>query len=169
MSLYSALGRAMLLYLILLSLEGVLLPSPSVQANEISSSAESSDAQQCEVDANGATVCKGPTTTTASSVKEHVAVRTDADDVECIDCHVPKGANNEGKPIEAKLGDCKDRHEMCVTNSKNGECDRNPGWMIVNCPHSCNKCHLLDPKKRCNRAHLNISETPIYSPGSLDR
>ena len=33
--------------------------------------------------------------------------------------------------------------------SGHGEGDRNPGWMIVNCPRSCDQCEMLDPKKRC--------------------
>lgn len=81
---------------------------------------------------------------------------------------IPKGANSQGKPKEVKLGVCEDRHEMCRGNAQNGECDRNPGWMIVNCPRSCNKCHLLDPKVRCSRNHLNISTDPIYPPNAIN-
>jgi hypothetical protein len=39
--------------------------------------------------------------------------------------------------------------------------------MTVNCPIACNACHLLDPKVRCDRNHLNISAEPIYKPGDM--
>jgi prolyl 4-hydroxylase len=83
------------------------------------------------------------------------------------DANLPKGANPEGKPHEVKLGDCKDRHAQCVGFAKNDECVKNPGWMIVNCPRSCNACHLLDPKVRCDRRNLNMSTDPIYKPGDM--
>lgn len=41
--------------------------------------------------------------------------------------------------------------------------------MIINCPKSCNACHLRDPKVRCDRAALNMSTTPIYAPGDMDK
>lgn len=40
--------------------------------------------------------------------------------------------------------------------------------MIVNCPHSCNACHLREYKARCDRSFLNISTAPIYKPGDLN-
>lgn len=85
---------------------------------------------------------------------------------------IPKGANSEGKPREA-VKDCIDRHTECIQFQRNGECLKNPGWMIVNCPRSCdhitNACTLRDPKIRCNRQNLNISTDPIYRPGDLDK
>ena len=82
---------------------------------------------------------------------------------------IPKGANERGEPIKVKAGECFDRHEVCSKYHSQGECEANPGWMTVNCPVSCNACHLLDPKVRCNRARLNMSDVPIYSPGDLNR
>lgn len=35
------------------------------------------------------------------------------------------------------------------------------------CSVSCNACHLRDPKIRCDRARLNISDEPIYAPGDM--
>jgi hypothetical protein len=81
---------------------------------------------------------------------------------------VPKGANPEGKPRQAEKK-CVDRHKQCIGFQKNGECQKNPGWMIINCPKSCNACHLRDPVVRCSRTGLNISTSPIYGPGDLDR
>jgi hypothetical protein len=84
---------------------------------------------------------------------------------------VPKGANSEGKPREA-VKDCLDRHKECIDFKKNGECLKNPGWMIINCPRSCDpiidSCRLRDPKIRCDRKNLNISTEPVYQPGDMD-
>jgi len=81
---------------------------------------------------------------------------------------IPKGANSEGKPKEVSKDKCEDRTPRCKQYSKQGECDKNPGWMAVNCPRSCNACHLLDPKVRCDRNRLNMSTSPIYAPGDMD-
>ena len=81
---------------------------------------------------------------------------------------VPKGANDKGEPIKVQAGDCFDRHAVCKDYVAHGECNKNPGWMIVNCPVSCEACHLLDPKVRCQRARMNISDVPIYAPGDLN-
>jgi hypothetical protein len=85
---------------------------------------------------------------------------------------IPKGANAEGKPREATK-DCLDRHEQCVDFAKNGECLKTPGWMIINCPRSCdaitNACALRDPKLRCDRKSLNMTTEPVYKPGDMSR
>jgi len=91
-----------------------------------------------------------------------VGVKKDEQDL------VPKGANREGKPIEVKEGDCEDRHERCVGFADAGECTKNPGWMIVNCPRSCAACELLDPKVRCNRDRLGIKNEHVYAPGDMN-
>jgi len=95
-----------------------------------------------------------------------------ADDHVCIEkarlaSVTPRGANAEGKPREA-VKECKDRHQQCVGFARQGECERNPGWMIINCAASCHRCHLRDPKLRCNRKALNISTVPIYQPGDMN-
>mmetsp|Transcript_35266 Transcript_35266/g.41592 ORF Transcript_35266/g.41592 Transcript_35266/m.41592 type:complete len:429 (+) Transcript_35266:47-1333(+) len=77
-------------------------------------------------------------------------------------------------PIDTKVtvdkNACQDRHRRCKQDAKNGECIRNPGWMIVNCPQSCDKCDMLDMSKRCDRKlpHLNMSDVPTWSPGDLN-
>jgi hypothetical protein len=81
---------------------------------------------------------------------------------------VPKGANTEGKPREA-VKECLDRHSECIGFEQQGECHKNPGWMIINCPRSCNACHLRDPTIRCSRFALNMTTTPVYAPGDLNR
>jgi len=72
--------------------------------------------------------------------------------------------------ISVDTKSCQDRHRRCPQDARNGECERNPGWMIVNCPVSCNRCEMLDPKKRCDRTlpHLNMSANPTWEAGSLD-
>jgi len=64
---------------------------------------------------------------------------------------------------------CQDRSRRCTTDARNGECLRNPGWMIVNCARSCGACDLLDPSRRCDRARLNVSTEPAYGAGDLAR
>mmetsp|Transcript_17705 Transcript_17705/g.56550 ORF Transcript_17705/g.56550 Transcript_17705/m.56550 type:complete len:482 (-) Transcript_17705:344-1789(-) len=65
---------------------------------------------------------------------------------------------------------CSDRFpKRCKQYAKEGECESNPGWMIVNCPAACNACDLLDYKARCDRARLNITEEPIWQPGDLNK
>jgi hypothetical protein len=85
------------------------------------------------------------------------------------DIVTPRGANAAGKPPDVDLSQCFDREiKRCLYDQKRGECERNPGWMIVNCPVACKACHLLDPKVRCNRERLNISSVPAFQPGELD-
>jgi prolyl 4-hydroxylase len=103
----------------------------------------------------------------ASQIAAQTDVKANAKAKAAAEAQLPKGANAEGKPLEVKLGTCKDRHEQCKVYLRQGECDKNPGWMIVNCPNSCNACHLLDPKVRCDRKNLNISTDPIYRPGDM--
>ena len=72
-----------------------------------------------------------------------------------------------GKPREAEV-ECKDRYPQCSNYERHGECHKNPGWMIMFCPRSCNACELRDPKIRCDRARLNITTTPVYAPGDMN-
>lgn len=80
---------------------------------------------------------------------------------------LPQFANAEGKPRVAEKV-CEDRHAQCRGFQKVGECDKNPGWMIVNCPKSCKACHLRDPAVRCPRNVLNMTQEPIYQPGDMN-
>ena len=66
--------------------------------------------------------------------------------------------------LSIHLLSCKSISSICHPQ---GECDRNPGWMIINCPHSCSACHLRDPKLRCDRERLNISTEPVYKNGDM--
>lgn len=110
-------------------------------------------------------------------VKEEVEeINCDAEDQECkfkqkaakikADNN-PKGANSKGTPREVSLSQCSDRHEQCKGFASTGECDRNPGWMVINCPRSCNSCDLLDHRVRCDRNRLNISNDHVYAPGDM--
>ena len=97
------------------------------------------------------------------------------DDVVCppgdkiceMNSKLPQFANAEGKPRAAEKV-CEDRHDQCKGFQKAGECDKNPGWMIVNCPKSCKACHLRDPAVRCPRNVLNMTQEPIYQPGDMN-
>lgn len=86
-----------------------------------------------------------------------------------IKAAVPKGSNAAGSARKVDVAKCEDRHTTCTRWQKAGECEINPGWMIVNCPASCNACHLLDPRVRCARKALNVSETPAFIPGAMNQ
>mmetsp|Transcript_18858 Transcript_18858/g.18977 ORF Transcript_18858/g.18977 Transcript_18858/m.18977 type:complete len:395 (-) Transcript_18858:129-1313(-) len=92
---------------------------------------------------------------------------SDAQEVDSDDIKIPKGANAQGRPRESSLN-CVDRYSECDTFRKNDECTKNPGWMIMNCPQSCNACHLRDPKVRCTHKFLNVSHDPIFRMGDLE-
>ena len=71
----------------------------------------------------------------------------------------------------AKRAKCKDREssERCAHYVLQVGCDAAPGWMAVMCAASCNVCHLLDPKVRCDAKRLNVSREPAYGPGDMNR
>lgn len=96
----------------------------------------------------------------------------DPNDAFCLaakaQANVPKGSNPDGSPRAVNAKECLDRHGSCSNWASQGECDINPGWMIINCPSSCQACHLRDPKIRCNRENLNMSTTPAYKPGDME-
>nr|XP_027213305.1 zinc metalloproteinase nas-15-like [Penaeus vannamei] len=37
-------------------------------------------------------------------------------------------------------GECEDSHKHCSTWAKDGECEKNPDWMLSNCANSCKNC-----------------------------
>lgn len=67
---------------------------------------------------------------------------------------------------------CQDRFSVCKEYSKNGGCERSPGWMIVHCCESCdealNASELIDPKKRCSKENLNTPD-PVWEAGDLNK
>ena len=102
------------------------------------------------------------------------------DDIECFDtgmciAHpksiVPRGVNVAGKPPEIDSNEkvnCNDRHLQCKSFANDGHCVHSPGWMIVNCPKSCDACHLREHSIRCKRERLNISSIPAIQPNQLN-
>ena len=44
---------------------------------------------------------------------------------------------------------CADKAPECGHWASIGECDANPGYMMVSCASSCNMCDMLDYRKRC--------------------
>ena len=66
---------------------------------------------------------------------------------------------------------CKDRFSMCAEHAKNGMCGSSKGWMIVHCCESCdpylNSRKLINPRVRCSRDHLNVTE-PVWKEGNLN-
>eukprot|EP00604_Paraphysomonas_vestita_P004026 CAMPEP_0174824042 /NCGR_PEP_ID=MMETSP1107-20130205/29998_1 /TAXON_ID=36770 /ORGANISM="Paraphysomonas vestita, Strain GFlagA" /LENGTH=318 /DNA_ID=CAMNT_0016049207 /DNA_START=112 /DNA_END=1065 /DNA_ORIENTATION=- len=81
---------------------------------------------------------------------------------------VSRYASSDGHATEAPK-ECFDRHEDCDLFVSHGECIKNPGWMIINCPVGCKACHLRDSKIRCPRKALNISEESVLKPGTLNQ
>jgi prolyl 4-hydroxylase len=84
-----------------------------------------------------------------------------------VDAKVPKYASQDGRATEAPIA-CFDRHPSCDLFVSQGECTKNPGWMIINCPAGCRACHLRDSKVRCSRSLLNISEISVLQPNTLN-
>jgi len=107
---------------------------------------------------------------TCTNTQDGFCVNSDPSVVPEKSAKIAKGANEKGVPPEASMKDCHDRYlDHCPRYAEDNQCTINPGWMIVNCPKSCNACHLRDPKIRCDREYLNISTTPIYQPGDMER
>ena len=47
--------------------------------------------------------------------------------------------------------ECEDVDAGCARWASEGECAKNPGFMKIECAHSCNTCSFRDYKKRCRR------------------
>lgn len=122
----------------------------------------------CSVVISG-NVCTAGTDGTCDSADSPIVLSFDIP--KKVEASLPKYANSEGKPREA-VKDCINRHSECVGFEQQGECSKNPGWMIINCPQSCDKhnnaCALRDPKLRCSREALGISTEPAYRPGDMN-
>lgn len=89
-------------------------------------------------------------------------------DVKLGEVVIPKNANAQGKPRDASI-DCEDRYSNeCPYFASQGECEKNPGWMIMFCSKSCKSCHLRDHKVRCDRHRLDMDPNPIYKPGDMN-
>jgi prolyl 4-hydroxylase len=107
---------------------------------------------------------------TCTNVENGICLNSDASVIPEKSAKIAKGANEKGVPPAASMQHCEDRYpQQCPHYANDDQCNINPGWMIVNCPKSCNACHLRDPKVRCDRNFLNISTTPIYQPGDMQR
>ena len=85
-----------------------------------------------------------------------------------VEIGVSRYANAEGKPAEA-VEDCFDRHDKCKQFASQGECENNPGWMIIHCSVSCDACHLRTLAARCGRENLNTTDTGFLVPGKLNQ
>eukprot|EP00038_Savillea_parva_P017543 m.20713 g.20713 ORF g.20713 m.20713 type:complete len:394 (+) comp3821_c0_seq1:35-1216(+) len=72
--------------------------------------------------------------------------------------------------VDGKLIDtaCEDKNANCSWWAEIGECQRNPGFLIYECPSSCNICrHSMPRAIKCQR---DPAEKPILeSPGGLTR
>lgn len=69
---------------------------------------------------------------------------------------------------EEKYPDCKDKNENCTWWAEIGECEKNPGFLIQNCPKACDMCYATLPKAiRCK--HDPLEESWVQSPGGLNQ
>ena len=68
--------------------------------------------------------------------------------------------------VVSELPPCMDRFAECADHAD--DCDITPGWMTINCPVTCNFCHLRDPKVRCSAATLNVSTEAVLAPGDMN-
>jgi hypothetical protein len=61
---------------------------------------------------------------------------------------------------------CEDKFPDCGDHIE--DCNNTPGYMVLNCPRTCNTCHLRDFKQRCSPEFLNISTEPVLRPGESE-
>jgi hypothetical protein len=141
----------MKLLLLVTALLGVTLSSSGVFAAD--------KTQTCDADG----VC---TTNLAGTQTTSTPVSEGEEEKKAIG--VSRYANSEGKPVEA-VEDCFDRHESCEVFANQGECTKNPGWMIIHCSVSCDACHLRSSQARCGRENLNTTDTGFLVPGKLNQ
>lgn len=81
---------------------------------------------------------------------------------------IPASSSEDGRAPDI-VEDCVDLSLDCKTLKKMDKCEDSPGTMIVNCPKTCNVCHLRSADIRCHRKLLNISDTPLVSQhGDID-
>ncbi len=107
-----------------------------------------------------------------SSIELFSALTCDEEEQYCVawpEALLPNGVSalGGGASVETPK-DCIDRVTQCEFFASSGECSLNPGWMIVNCPVSCNSCHLRDSKIRCQRDALNITNSKAYPTRTLE-
>ena len=82
------------------------------------------------------------------------------------DAFIREGSTQDGLAPELDE-ECRDRHVRCDEFVEYGNCDTNPGFMIMTCPVACNACHLRDLNVRCDRANLNMSQEAIFGAGEM--
>lgn len=57
---------------------------------------------------------------------------------------------------------------QCDHFARLDKCNVDPGWMSVHCAVSCDACHLMDPKVRCDLGRLNMSAEHAVQPGGIE-
>lgn len=68
---------------------------------------------------------------------------------------------------------CEDRREDCADLVENDPeaCESNPGYFIVMCAKTCNKCDLLDPLVRCTPEQMGLEDgnPNQFKPGDISK
>jgi len=95
----------------------------------------------------------------ANEIEEKEGNENNDDDVEHQTCVWPDPRTN-----------CEDRddtgHGHCQLWADMGECEKNPLFMLMDCPRACGSCFLLDKNVRCKR---DDSFRPhITKPGEIN-
>lgn len=62
---------------------------------------------------------------------------------------------------------CEDKRDDCEFHKNIHGCDEYPGFMILHCAKTCDKCHLIDAKIRCTRSFLQMDDSPAFQPGEM--
>ena len=58
--------------------------------------------------------------------------------------------------------DCKDRHKLCASWARSGECKKNPLWMSENCRQSCKLC-AMTRQQECTSEEIDfVNNWKIY-------
>ena len=63
---------------------------------------------------------------------------------------------------------CSNKEGLCAVWAWQGECDKNPGFMIKSCSLACQKCHLLESFNKCSVQTRDNSEALDIHKGSID-
>jgi prolyl 4-hydroxylase len=61
--------------------------------------------------------------------------------------------------------DCRNRDPLCSFWAVQGECEANPGYMIIQCAPACQSCEKLNIENRCP---LDENGEDIFKPGDLN-
>lgn len=92
---------------------------------------------------------------------EEPSYGTSAEDTGPADGTPTRGGPSSSPQAPELDNNCEDVVDSCAAWASAGECSKNPGYMKVECAHSCNTCGFRDYKWRCKR---DPAEQPAMMP-----